>query len=221
MNLSTDGYVVHTTDKPLPLQAAAFISTRELACVIVVALAPLTHLAHGCNIGVFSHAIRKLQLHKKLALSGELFFGIHMGAHALMLTLEPDISYNGRKVYTLQDPAIISGFVMSGGYILASLTGGRWRNRFFKFHVILAIIATVAFFIHGSAQILGPPVGDQVMIGVFTGSAVLEISFLLCNPIQELHVVHSETHVYPPLPQQSPRRFLVLVLESTGIDNST
>lgn len=212
MNLTVVGFVVHTSsDRPVPIQvarAAAFICARDIACVVLIILAPISQLAYGhFTFGAFHHSIHKLHLHKNIAFSAIFFFCIHVLGHIVMQRIRPNFSVDNIPVYQLTNPAIITGILMVIGYLMAAVTGF-WRLHF-SYHIPFALLATVCFFFHGSQHLLGPSVGDKLIFIVSLVCVVMVCIFFLVNPVHELTIIRDETTIMG--------RFLVLTLENNGL----
>ncbi len=190
LNITLVGYVASATELPPMLsiaRTAALLASMDISFVVLSILAPLSQLIYSyLNFGGAHHSIHKLHFHRNMAFNALLFSVIHIVVHVITWIIDPSTIYNNKTLHSIQNPSFITGIVMFLSFSFASITG--YTRKAFSSHIVLALIGTLAFFFHGFQKILGPPIGDYLVIGTLLTSLVIYTFFNVLNPINKLQI---------------------------------
>eukprot|EP00026_Physarum_polycephalum_P002981 Phypoly_transcript_02990.p1 GENE.Phypoly_transcript_02990~~Phypoly_transcript_02990.p1 ORF type:complete len:792 (+),score=81.78 Phypoly_transcript_02990:69-2444(+) len=186
-------------------RAAGVIATIDLSYVALAFCSPFVQfLTYFFNI-THHTPHNKLQFHSNMAWSAAIFSTIHVAFHVfnwIHPTTEPHQCNDGKAVTTtIYQPGSISfitGIIMLTCFCGALITGYMMTRKhshmvFFSFHVPLACVGFIAFFLHGNQGCLGDALASSWCQGVFMVSISVAIFFFIFARPRELEVDrHSE-----------------------------
>ncbi|GAM19533.1 hypothetical protein SAMD00019534_027080 [Acytostelium subglobosum LB1] len=196
LHITATCYVVGNTSAEAPVsliiaRASAFWAFIDYSFLLIAICSPLVQLFYRhFHSGISSHSIHKVHFHLTMALTLTVEALIHASAHVYTWHQYPDLMINGRRVYSWTGTSsvpIYTGIVMILTIIMALISGWCFRSsKSIRFgiilantHIILVTLNVSVFFFHGYAQILGPPIGDRVVLLVSIVFGTLYLVYFL------------------------------------------
>ncbi|EFA75144.1 hypothetical protein PPL_11218 [Heterostelium album PN500] len=171
LHFASCGYVIATTSNTLPLsilvaRVGAFWIFIDYCLLLTTISSPILQIVYRYfHSNVSSHAIHKIHFHRTMAINLMFAIVVHVTGHIVTWSMNPNFrtEEDNVLVYTYNIP-IVTGFAMLLTIGLTLLSGFLYQGRWFYVHIPLALITTMFFYIHGYQRLLGPPVGDRMVM---------------------------------------------------------
>lgn len=171
----------------------ALLGTINFNWALLSLISPIFQLIlEYLQIGAFTKATHKLNLHMNVGLYSTLFFSIHSITHVVNAIQYPLVVNSfGELIYIWNSPAIISGSLLVGIILIMALFGRTAKT----IHVGLSIITCTILSIHGYEEILGIPLGNYITLSVLSFSFIFTSTFRITNPAVNLKVIRHECSI--------------------------
>lgn len=175
-------------------RAAAFASAIDFCFVIMALLSPLVHtFVHFYNLGVLRLSFHQIHIHRSMSVSGCVFAVIHITLHVVAWCINPATQVEGKDIYQLNSVAFITGLVLVITLVGAGISGFNLKVNLYSpksaaLHLPFSLLFFVTLFGHGFEKVLGAPLGDYMVVGMFAICAGSFIIFVFAVPMSRKEV---------------------------------